>query len=319
MKPLRARKIHAGFSPLLKETDLEAPLNLDNPQHARRQGETPAEYEARILGAARREETPCGDGRMVWHIWGDDHLPPLVLFHGGFGSWRHWILNVLPLSLHYRVIAADLPGLGESDRISEEYTAANIAATVSAGVDALVPPPERFHIAGFSFGGIIGGHVAAIQGKRVRSFTAVGAGGLGLRNAPFPELASMSSASTPEALVEVHRTNLSRLMISNPDRIDDLAIHVQTETVRRARVRSGKIPLTGVLTEALKRIDTRLAGIWGEKDVIAAPYMNHRVELFRSIQPGCEFHVIEDAGHWVMYERPDAFNATLLDLLEAPD
>lgn len=319
MKSLRARKIHTGFSPPLEEIDLEARLNLDIRQHARREGETPAEYEARIQGAAQRTETTCGHGRMVWHIWGGDHLPPLVLFHGGFGSWRHWILNVMPLSLHYRVIAADLPGLGDSDRISEEYTAANVAATVSAGVDALVPPPERFHIAGFSFGGIIGGHIAAIQGRRVRSFTAVGAGGLGLRNARFPELASMSAALTPEALVEVHRTNLSRLMISNPDRIDDLAIHVQTETVRRARVRSGKIPLTGVLTEALKRIDTTLAGIWGEKDVIAAPYMNDRVELFRSIQPDCEFRVIEDAGHWVMYERPDAFNATLLELLDASD
>lgn len=294
-------------------------MNLHIHHEARRAGETPAEYEARIQGAAIWAETPCGDGRMVWHLWGDKNLPPLMLFHGGFGSWRHWILNVLPLSEHYRVIAADLPGLGDSDPITEEYTAENIAATVSAGVDALVPPPERFHIAGFSFGGIIGGHVAAIQGRRVRSFTAVGAGGLGLRNARFPELASMNAALTPEALVEVHRTNLSRLMISDPDRIDDLAIHVQTETVRRARVRSGKIPLTGVLTEALKRIDTTLAGIWGEKDVIAAPYMKDRVELFRSIQPDCEFRVIEDAGHWVMYERPEEFNANLLELLAAAD
>ena len=198
MKPLRARKIHAGISPPLEESDLESRLNLDIPQHARREGETPAEYEARIQGAARRAETACGHGRMVWHLWGDDSRQPLVLFHGGFGSWRHWILNVLPLSERYRVIAADLPGLGDSDRISEEYTAENIAATVSAGVDALVPPPRRFHIAGFSFGGIIGGHVSAIQGRRVRSFTAVGAGGLGLRNAPFPELASMSAAKTPK-------------------------------------------------------------------------------------------------------------------------
>lgn len=287
--------------------------------HKRRRDESPADYEARVHSAARRVDTPCGDGRMVWHVWGDDDQSALVLLHGGFGSWRHWILNVLPLSEKYRVIAADLPGLGDSDHISEEYTAENIAATVSAGVDALVPPPERFHIAGFSFGGIIGGHVSALMGKRVRSFTPVAAGGLGLRNAPFPELASMGSILKPEALAEVHRINLSRLMINDPERIDDLAIHVQTETVRRARVRSGKIPWTGTLTNALKRIDTTLAGIWGENDVIAAPYMEDRIELFRSIQPGCDFRVIEDAGHWVMYERPDVFNATLLELLEAAE
>lgn len=294
-------------------------MNPGAPDHERRPQESPAQYETRVHAAARRVETPCGDGRMVWHVWGDEAQPPLVLFHGGFGSWRHWILNVLPLSRRYRVIAADLPGLGDSDRISAEYTAENIAAEVSRGIDVLVPPPNRFHIAGFSFGGIIGGHISALKGKRVRSFTAVAAGGLGLRNAPYPQLESMSAASTPEALIGVHRANLSRLMISNPDRIDDLAIHVQTETVRRARVRSGKIPWTGTLTNALRRIDTTLAGIWGENDVIAAPYMDDRIELFRSIQPGCDFRLLEDAGHWVMYERPDAFNATLVELLEASE
>lgn len=280
-------------------------------------GESPAAFEARVHSRARRRETPCGDGRMVWRVWGDDDQSPLVLLHGGFGSWRHWILNVLPLSERFTVFTADLPGLGDSDRIGDEYTAENIAAVVSAGVDVLIPPPARFHIAGFSFGGIIGGHVSALQGKRVRSYTAVAAGGLGLRNAKFPQLESMSAASTPDELIRVHRTNLSRLMINNPDRVDDLALHVQMETVRRARVRSGKIPWTGTLTSALKRVDTTIAGIWGEKDVIAGPYMNDRIELFRSIQPGCEFRVIEDAGHWVMYERPDAFNATLLELLES--
>jgi 2-hydroxy-6-oxonona-2,4-dienedioate hydrolase len=294
-------------------------MNLETKQDHLREGELPADFEARVHAAAQPMETPSGNGRMVWRAWGSSQRPALVLFHGGFGSWRHWILNVLQLSEKYRVIAADLPGLGDSDPISEEYTAENIAATVSAGVDQIVPPPERFHIAGFSFGGIIGGHVSAIQGRRVKSYTAVAAGGLGLRNAKYPELASMSAAVTPKALIEVHRTNLSRLMISKPDRIDDLAIHVQTETVRRARVRSGKIPWTGTLTSALKRIDTTLAGIWGEKDVIAAPYMNDRIELFQSIQPGCEFRVIEDAGHWVMYERPDAFNTTLLELLESAE
>lgn len=294
-------------------------MNLEIEPHELREGESPADFEARVYAAARRVETPCGIGRMVWHIWGGDACPSLVLFHGGFGSWRHWILNVLALSRKYRVIAADLPGLGDSDRIGEEYTAENIAAVVAAGVDRIVPPPARFHLAGFSFGGIIGGHVSALQGKRVHSFTAVAAGGLGLRNAPFPELESMNGASTPEALAVVHRTNLSRLMISNPDRIDDLAIHVQTETVRRARVRSGKIPWTGTLTDALKRIDTTLSGIWGEKDAIAAPYMDDRIALFRSIQPGCDFRLIEDAGHWVMYECPEAFNTTLLDLLAAAE
>ncbi len=285
--------------------------------HARRAGESAVDYESRIHTRAQRLETPCGKGRMVWHAWGDGEPSPLVLFHGGFGSWRHWILNVIPLSQRFRVFAVDLPGLGDSDRITDEYTAENIAATVSRGVDQIIPPPARFDIAGFSFGGIIGGHVAALQGQRVRSFTAVAAGGLGLTNAPFPELESMRGGMTPEALMALHRTNLARLMFHDPARIDDLALHVQTETVSRARVRSGKIPWTGTLTEALRRIDTTLSGVWGEHDVIAAPYLHERKALFESLQPGCDFRVIEGAGHWLMYERPEAFNAALLSILEA--
>ncbi len=284
--------------------------------HARRAGESAADYESRIHAGAQRLETPCGQGRMVWHAWGDGALPPLVLFHGGFGSWRHWILNVVPLSQRFRVFAADLPGLGDSDRISDEYTAENIAATVSRGIDQIIPPPARFDIAGFSFGGIIGGHVAALQGRRVRSFTAVAAGGLGLTNAAFPGLESMRGGMAPEALMAVHRTNLARLMFHDPARIDDLALHVQTETVSRARVRSGKIPWTGTLTEALRRTDTTLSGIWGQHDVIAAPYLHERKALFESLQPGCDFRVIEGAGHWLMYERPEAFNAALLSILD---
>lgn len=39
--------------------------------------------------------------------------------------------------------------------------------------------------------------------------------------------------------------------------------------------------------------------------------------MIRRYQPECDFRVVEDAGHWAMYERPDAFNATLIAMLEA--
>jgi 2-hydroxy-6-oxonona-2,4-dienedioate hydrolase len=42
-------------------------------------------------------------------------LPPVVLFHGGSGSWTHWVRNIQPLVAAGRqVIAADLPGFGDS-------------------------------------------------------------------------------------------------------------------------------------------------------------------------------------------------------------
>ncbi len=275
-------------------------LQLDPP---RGRGEPPAQYEARVHALARVHRTPLGEGALAWHTWGDENAPPLVLLHGGFGSWRHWILNVVPLSRHHRVCCADLPGLGDSDPLPGEYTAQNIAAAVLAGIDALLGANAPFHMAGFSFGGIVGSLVAVRAGDRVRRFVAVAPGALGLTSRR-PELESLGARREPQAVDRIHRINLGRLMIKDTGRIDDLALHLQRETVRRARARSGDIPWTDAAARALERCACPIAGVWGECDWIAEQHMHERRELFERIQPGCPFEVIEGAGHWVMYERP---------------
>ena len=40
-----------------------------------------------IAAEAERFETPCGEGCLVWRSWGEGS--PLVLLHGGYGSWTH--------------------------------------------------------------------------------------------------------------------------------------------------------------------------------------------------------------------------------------
>ena len=40
--------------------------------------------------------------------------PDVVLFHGGMGSWRHWIRNVEPLAARFTVHALDHPSYGAS-------------------------------------------------------------------------------------------------------------------------------------------------------------------------------------------------------------
>src|SRR5205823_2404553 len=137
-----------------------------------------------VAGEAERLETPCGDGHLVWHSWGSGR--PLVLLHGGYGSWTHWIRNVLPLSRQFRVLAPDLPGLGESATPPEPWTAKGLAAIVVGGIDRILPREGELRLAGFSFGGVIGGSVAALLGDRLRSFTVVGSNGLGLERSPTP-------------------------------------------------------------------------------------------------------------------------------------
>ena len=50
------------------------------------------------------------------------HGPDLVLFHGGMGSWKHWIRNVGPLSERFTVHALDHPSYGDSASVPRETT-----------------------------------------------------------------------------------------------------------------------------------------------------------------------------------------------------
>jgi 2-hydroxy-6-oxonona-2,4-dienedioate hydrolase len=281
----------------------------------RTESETPAAQFARLAAASRRIETPCGDGVMVWRSWGEGE--PLVLFHGGFGSWTHWFRNIPVLSRRYRLIVASLPGLGESDDAPLPHTPEGIAAIAAAGVARILAPGERFHLAGFSFGGLIGGHVAASFGERCRSLTLVGAGGLGLKRSAMRKLLSWRHIEDEEGRLAVHRENLAILMLADPAKIDDLAVHLQAENAARGRVNSPTIAMTDTLTRRLPLVRGRLAGIWGERDAAAMEDLPARARLLRGIQPSAPFVVIADAGHWVQYEAAEAFNEILLELLAA--
>jgi pimeloyl-ACP methyl ester carboxylesterase len=266
-----------------------------------------------IAAEAERIETPCGDGFLVWRVWGSG--PPLVLLHGGYGSWMHWVRNVLPLARQFTVIAPDLPGLGESATPPEPWTAAGLAAIIIEGLDIVLPPSQYAnnaapHLAGFSFGGVIGGNVAAQLGDRLRGFTVVGSNGLGLNRSPT-ELRRVPREAGEEEEFATHRFNLNQLMIHDADKIDELALYLQKTNHARARMRSRRFSRSGALVEALPRITARLDGIWGGRDATAYPYLEERAQALRNAQPAARFAVVPGAGHWVQFEAADQFNPLL--------
>src|SRR5437660_257033 len=59
----------------------------------------------------------------------------------------------------------------------------------------------------------------------------------------------------------------------------------------------------------------RLAGIWGEFDATAAPYLAERRDRLRQFRPDASFDIIRDAGHWVQYEAHTQFNCRLRELV----
>jgi 2-hydroxy-6-oxonona-2,4-dienedioate hydrolase len=267
-----------------------------------------------IAAEAQRIETPCGEGSMVWRVWGSG--PPLVLLHGGYGSWTHWIRNVLVLAREFTVIAADLPGLGESATPPEPHSAEGLARIVVDGLGTILPGGERFHLTGFSFGGVLGGHVAALLGDQVRGFTIVGSNGLGLPRQPT-ELERQKPGGTVEELLAIARYNLGVLMIADKGKIDDLAVYIQYMNAPRGRIRSRRFSRTDTLIRALPRVTAQLSGIWGGRDAGAHPYLDERKRVLDEIQPGLRFEIIPGAGHWVAYEAAERFNQVLAEIVTA--
>jgi 2-hydroxy-6-oxonona-2,4-dienedioate hydrolase len=275
----------------------------------------PAVAVARVQAAVTQYVTPCGDGHLVWRVWGDGS--PLVLLHGASGSWMHWIRNVTALARHFRVLVPDLPGFGDSAEPPPPADADALAAVLTTGLDAVTPPPATVDIAGFSFGGIIAGLVAARFGPRVRTLVLVGPNGMALPAGATRPLRRLTPDMTPEAIREAHRENLRVLMLARAESADDLAVHAQMEGLRRARFKSGPIPTSDTLLRALPAVTARIAGIWGAHDAFAVPYLDDRRRTLAAFEPDLDFRVIPDAGHWVPYEAPDAVNAALLEILGA--
>jgi 2-hydroxy-6-oxonona-2,4-dienedioate hydrolase len=270
----------------------------------------------RLARAAVVIPSPCGEGSMVWREWGAG--PPLVLLHGGYGSWTHWLRNIDALAERYRVIAADLPGLGDSARPPAPVTPEGLAAIIARGLDVVLPGRERFHLVGFSFGAMLGSIVAASLGAQLRSMTLVGSASMGLKRAPM-QLMPPDPRMSRDEVAALQRANLAILMFADPARIDDLAVHLQCENVARARVRSRVFAWKDLLGPVLPRIAAPLGGIWGERDATAYPWVGDRRDLLRRIQPDAFFAIVPGAGHWVMYEAAEAFNRLLLDRLAALD
>ena len=264
-----------------------------------------------VAAEAQRIETPCGAGTMVWRVWGSG--PPLILLHGGYGSWTHWIRNVLVLARRFTVIAPDLPGLGESSTPPEPHTAEGLAGIIVEGLDIVLSNDAAPHIAGFSFGGVLGGHVAAQLGDRLRALTLVGSNGLGLVRQPTALQRVPAGVSAEEALA-VHRRNLGALMIADPAKIDELAVYIQSQNAPRGRVRSRRFSRADTLARALPLVKARLDGIWGARDATAYPHLDERARVLRSFQPGARFEVIAGAGHWVQYEAAERFNPLLAEI-----
>lgn len=267
---------------------------------------------AELESRARRIETPCGQGSMVWRIWGSG--PPLVLGHGGQGAWSHWIRNIDVLAAHYTVIAADLPGHGDS-AMPEVVDHDTISAVLARGIREIIGEGQRATFVGFSFGGAVFTHFALRHPHLVSRVIMVGSGGLGTPHGPI-NIGRLSGLEG-EARRAMMRSNLLGLMLHHPETVDEMAMHLLVSNGRQARLPAAELVIPDKVLQILGDLTVPLDAIWGEFD---RPHPDPAMQeaVLRRFQPAMDFRVIAGAGHWAMYERTEAFDQTLLAMLGQP-
>ncbi len=266
---------------------------------------------ADLDSAAKRIETPCGAGATVWRVWGDGD--PIVLLHGGAGSYTHWGRNITALaSAGRRVLVPDLPGFGDSGLPPAGNDADALPDPLEMGLKHLAGD-SRCDLVGFSFGGLVGAFIASRHPSRMRRLILVGAPALGI--APDPPIDLTPWRHIPEGAEReaVHRKNLAALMLANQESIDGLAVTLHSANVARDRMPRRRLARTDILLRTLPRITCPLFGIWGSEDAL---YRGQTPLLEPALRHAPDFRTfvsIPGAGHWVQFERSEAFDLALAE------
>jgi pimeloyl-ACP methyl ester carboxylesterase len=248
---------------------------------------------------------------LAVRTWGSGS--PLVLLHGGMGSWNHWARNVDALSKKFAVHALEMPGYGESPSVDRDMPEDEYAAMVAEAVTA-IGSYEPVSLAGFSFGGIVAAIAAAQMGSRVRKLSMLGPGGFGRSNKLDLRKIPLDAAGL-RSVREVLRHNLGVMMLADPAAVTEQTIDLHYANVRRTRFDGRRVSLGNRMAELLGRIVCPVQVIWGSRDPLPYPDVQARVDIVRAARPDARTDVIPGAGHWVQYEAPQAVNQAMLDFL----
>ncbi len=103
----------------------------------------------------------------------------------------------------------------------------------------LLPKDKEFSIAGFSFGGMVSGHIATLCSRTASSASRWSAPAASRpRASPARSCTSFWPRCRPRLLAAEARRNLEILMLHDPKNVDGIAIYMQILNTTRAKTRS---------------------------------------------------------------------------------
>ena len=97
-----------------------------------------------------------GDTHLFADLRGPEHLPPLIVLHGGPGLDHHEFADYLdPLTDTVRLVLLDMRAQGESDRAAPEDTWTLEQMALDVGAVARALGTERYAVFGHSYGAFV--------------------------------------------------------------------------------------------------------------------------------------------------------------------
>jgi pimeloyl-ACP methyl ester carboxylesterase len=219
---------------------------------------------------------------------------------------------------HFRCIAIDLPGSGESDKPPGPYSTGGYADQVAGFLGAI--GVEQAHIAGVSLGAGVAMHLAARHPGRVRS--------LSLHSAWDTSDAYLTS------VVEVWRTLASsaptvadaviqgifplvftpELYIDHPETVAALADFVRGRPAQplEAFLAQTDAAIAHDVSPVLGEIGVPTLITFGARDLVTSPRFAD--PLHRGIA-GSELVIFDDLSHAGLHQDPEVFNRATLEFL----
>jgi len=244
--------------------------------------------------------------------------PDLVLFHGGMGSWKHWIRNVEPLATRFTVHALDHPAYGASAPVSRETTGAAYLDLVHDRFVEMFPGDSPLRLGGFSFAGAIAANLARRLSPRVTHLCLISPGGFPTRRfGDRPTRSYKEAGDDPKRFREVCRHNLLVNMLGDPASVTEETVDIQVESVRRTRFNSRKVSGGATLLGDLASLTCSIRLLWGERDDSPFRPAELLIGELRAAVGTLDLHRIPRAGHWSAYENAPEVNRLMLEFFSS--
>lgn len=248
---------------------------------------------------------------------GDDTI---VLLHGaGVDSAMLSWAEVIPLlSDQYRVIAPDLPGYGESDRIDGEYTLSFYTEIVKGIIEEFGGPVI---LTGLSLGGGICLHMALTYPELIKVLVPVDAWGV-FDKLPWHRLTHWFVHSKindnlytwTNKSPSIARLSLEYNLFGDKSKVtDDLVSQIHKTMLQPGAdkpfisFQRSEITPTGLITDLAGRLEEiKLPTLLIHGTLDKAVPLKDALNASRRI-PDCEIYLMEGCKHWPQKERPEEF------------